>query len=155
MRLGLFRRLSICCWIENRIHEPHFGQHFKYNITEVKESAGLKPGISVSFGYKMLLYKQIREVNLYTSNQFWGVVGGLLYLLVGIYSLVLAALGSYGMDAESTGGMMGYGSEYKTVDQSGGGGIPSGDGGNPYEVPSRPTVDPSTQPGSSGGYGTL
>lgn len=105
-------------------------------------------------------------MNLYTSNQFWGVCGGLLYLLVGVYSLVLAAMSAYGLDGGGNGGgngaLMGYGGggggggEYKTVDQAGDVGY--GGGGNPYEPSSRAGVDPSVQPGASGGgggYGTL
>ena len=129
-------------------HQPHFGEHFKYNFTQVKNSAGTQPGISLNYGFKFMFFKQMREVNLYTSNQFWGVMGGLLYLLVGIYSLVLAGLGFYGLGDGNAGG------DYKVVNPN----MPvitpnSGSlAPNPYEQ--RPGLETSTQPGGSG-YGTL
>ena len=126
------------------MHTPHFSQHHRYNWTEIVNSKGQKPGVSLSYGFQFLWFKQLREVNLYTSNQFWGVMGGLLYLLVGIYSILIAVLGAYGLDQREN-------NEYKSVNPS----MPviQSQNNNPYES-TRPPVEPSSMPNNSG-YGSI
>lgn len=76
-------------------HKSVESQFFKNDFEKVRSSKGTLPALSLSYGFQQMYFREEREVNLYTSNRFWGTIGGISYLLFGMYLLLVCFMSSY------------------------------------------------------------
>ena len=76
------------------VHYWHFKsrirEHHKYNIAEIRKSKEKLPGVSFSYGFETLVEEEQEAIDTYPTLALLGVLSGLCYLLVGIYSLSIS-----------------------------------------------------------------